>query len=155
MEIVTKSALETEKLGESLANNLKRGSNNPRIICLYGELGSGKTTFTKGFARGLGIKQRILSPTFIIIRRYQITNYQLPITNFYHLDLYRIQSLSDAKSLGLEEILSDTHNIVLIEWPKVIREILSKKRTEIYFRYLKENKQSFSSNERSIKMNFL
>ena len=66
-EIITDSAQATAKVGEALAHGLAG-----RIICLYGDLGSGKTTFTQGFAKGLGIATRLLSPTFIIVRRYDI-----------------------------------------------------------------------------------
>ncbi|MBL7159731.1 tRNA (adenosine(37)-N6)-threonylcarbamoyltransferase complex ATPase subunit type 1 TsaE [Candidatus Microgenomates bacterium] len=144
--MITHSSLETEKLGEKLAKDIKKGG----VIALYGELGAGKTTFTKGLARGLGIKNRIISPTFIFIRSY-IVNQQLAINNpprqtrssgeagqqfFYHIDLYRIDRLEDAHSLGLEEILSDSRNIVVIEWPEKIKKLLPKKRIEVYFKYL-------------------
>ena len=69
-KIITKSAQETAKVGASLAQYLERRE-VPHILCLYGQLGSGKPTFTQGFARGLGITTRLLSPTFIIVRRYQ------------------------------------------------------------------------------------
>ncbi len=130
MEIVTENAQATQKLGENFATTVKNGG----VVCLYGDLGSGKTTFTQGLAKGLGIKKRIVSPTFIFIRQY--------LPHFYHLDLYRIESLNDAKSLGIEEILSEPKNIVVIEWPEKIREILPEKRTEIFFKYLEENRRS-------------
>lgn len=131
MEIVTKSAKETEKLGEKLANTLKDGG----VVCLYGELGSGKTTFTRGFVKGLNSKSRVMSPTFILIREYEGSR------KIYHLDLYRLGKLEDIKSLGLEEIFGNSKNIVIIEWPEIIKEILPKKRTEIYFKYLSENER--------------
>lgn len=137
MEIITQGARETQKLGQKLADSLRNGG----IVCLYGELGSGKTTFVQGVARGLGIKNRIISPTFIIVRQYKIIRQDDKRANFYHIDLYRIQSLDDAKALGLEEILADTANIVLIEWPEKIKEILPQKRMEIYFEYLNENER--------------
>ncbi len=135
---ITKSAQETFELGQKLADSLKDGG----VICLYGELGAGKTTFTQGVARGLGIKRRIVSPTFIFIR-----SYELPATGhlLYHIDLYRINSLDDAKSLGIEEILSDPQNIVLIEWPEKVKEILPEKKTDIYFEYLNENERRITT----------
>lgn len=134
---VTKSARETFELGQKLADSLSHGG----IAALYGELGAGKTTFVQGVARGLGIKQRIISPTFIFIRHYHLPS---KIYHLYHVDLYRINSLDDAKGLGLEEILSDPHNIVLIEWPEKIKEILPQKRTEIYFQYLEKNEREIT-----------
>jgi tRNA threonylcarbamoyladenosine biosynthesis protein TsaE len=134
METVTESAQGTQKLGEKIANNI--GSNT--VICLYGDLGSGKTTFVQGLARGLGIKKRILSPTFILMRQYPINHYPLSINHFYHIDLYRIKDKIDAEALGLTEIWSDPRNLVVIEWPEKIEKMLPKKRINIYFEYLGE-----------------
>ena len=131
MEIVTKSARETQELGKKLANNLKGG-----IVALYGELGSGKTTFVQGLAAGLGIKKRIVSPTFIFIRQY---------SNFYHIDLYRIEKPEDARGLGLEEILGDPANIVVIEWAEKIKNLLPKKRIDVKFKILGENERKITT----------
>lgn len=142
MEVVTKSAQETQALGEKIANNLsfdKLSSRKGRVIALYGELGSGKTTFLQGLAKGLGIRERILSPTFIMMRTYPITDHQSPITDFYHVDLYRIEDEKDIEGLGLEEIWSDPKNIIAIEWAEKIKKILPKKRIDIHFKYLKNN----------------
>lgn len=156
MEILTKSAQETQKLGEKLAAILKGGE----TLCLYGELGSGKTTFVQGLAKGLGIKKRILSPTFVMIRQYVIRNTQhatrskqsmshvtCHLSHFYHVDLYRIGTEKDVESLGLFEIWSDPDNIVAIEWPEKIEKILPKKRIDIYFEYLGENKRRIKIND--------
>jgi tRNA threonylcarbamoyladenosine biosynthesis protein TsaE len=137
MAVVTKSAQETQALGEKIANNLKGGE----VLALTGELGSGKTTFLQGLAKGLGIKERILSPTFIMMRSYPITDRQLPVTNFFHVDLYRVENEKDVEGLGLEEIWSDPRNIVAIEWAEKIKKILPKKRIDIYFKYLKEDER--------------
>jgi tRNA threonylcarbamoyladenosine biosynthesis protein TsaE len=126
--MVTKSAQETQALGEKIANQLKGGE----VLALFGELGSGKTTFLQGLAKGLGIKERILSPTFIMMRQYD---------NFYHVDLYRIEDERDIEGLGLEEIWSDPQNIVAIEWAEKIKDVLPKKRIEIYFKYLKNDER--------------
>lgn len=154
MEIVTHSPRETQKLGEKISADLKPGS----ILALYGELGSGKTTFIQGIARGLGIKKRVISPTFVFIRQYGIS-FKTPRrcretasakappprwskgSTLYHVDLYRINGATEAKGLGLEETFSDKKGIVVIEWADRIKEILPKKRTDIYFEYLGENKR--------------
>jgi tRNA threonylcarbamoyladenosine biosynthesis protein TsaE len=138
MEIVTKSARETQKLGEKIGNSLKSGS----LICLYGDLGSGKTTFMQGLAKGFGVKKRVLSPTFIIMRQYPLTIHHLPsIINLYHIDLYRIKDEKDVESLGLQEIWSDPKNVVAIEWPEKIEKVLPEKRVNIYFEYLGEDER--------------
>ena len=105
-QFITTSAEETKHLAKTLAKKFKRGT-----IALTGELGAGKTTFIQGFAKGLGIKEKIISPTFVLIRQHK---------NLYHVDLYR---LNDFKDLGLEEILSDKNNIVLIEWAEKLKKL--------------------------------
>lgn len=105
------------------------------MICLYGDLGAGKTTFVQGLAWGLGIKKRILSPTFIFIRQYKIS----PGHTFYHIDLYRIEKMEDIQGLGLKEILADKNNIIIIEWPEKIKDILPRYAEEIFFKYIDEN----------------
>lgn len=87
------------------------------VLGLEGDLGGGKTTFLQGFAKGLGIKEKILSPTFIIMRRFN---------NFYHFDCYRIQKAKDILDLGFKEIINNPQNIVAIEWADRIKKILPK-----------------------------
>jgi len=131
MEIITESAQETQKLGEKIARTVTAKPTTATSIGLLGDLGSGKTTLVQGFARGLGITQRILSPTFIVVRRYPVKH---PIFNwFYHIDLYRIKSANDSESLGLAEIFANPKNIVVIEWPKRLEKQLPRKRTDISF----------------------
>lgn len=142
MEVITKSARETQKLGEKVADTLKNGG----VVTCYGELGSGKTTLIQGLAKGLGIKRRILSPTFVMIRQYAI--HRKPNATFYHIDLYRIEKSEEAMGLGILEIFADKNAIVAIEWAEKIKNILPKKRIDIFFKYKGEN-------ERKIKMNFL
>lgn len=139
MEIFTKSAQETQKLGQEFAARLNFGKLNSRngaaIICLSGDLGSGKTTFIQGLARGLGITKRILSPTFVLMREYSLVGQM----KFYHVDLYRIESPADVRGLGLQEIWDNQENIIAIEWPEKIKEILPGKIIELRFSYLDEN----------------
>lgn len=143
---ITKSFEETQKLGFDLAQALKGGE----VLALHGDLGSGKTTFMQGLAQGLGIKRRIISPTFIIMRTYDvgIKNQELRIKNLYHVDLYRIESERDVEGLGLLQLLGEKENIVAIEWPDKIENMLPEDRIEIYFEYLKDDTRRirFSSN---------
>ena len=123
--MITKSALETQKYGEKLAVKIKNGG----IVCLHGDLGAGKTTLVQGIAKGLGIKKRITSPTFIIVRKYE---------NFWHIDLYRVDNI---KELGLHEIFTDPKNIVVIEWPEIIKSILPKHYIEVKIKNISENER--------------
>jgi tRNA threonylcarbamoyladenosine biosynthesis protein TsaE len=123
---ITSNFKETQKLGRDFAKVLKKGD----TVCLYGDLGSGKTTFVQGLAEGLGIENRIISPTFVIVR-----SYELGVMSFYHIDLYRIESEKDIESLGLDEILDNKNNIVAIEWAEKLGNIIPKKRIDVEFSY--------------------
>jgi len=142
MEIFTQSAQETKKLGESFADCLKSGNATWQVLALTGELGAGKTTFVQGFAKGLGIKKRILSPTFVMMRSYKLRN--LPYKNFYHVDLYRAEGEKDIKNLGLKEIFFDKQNIIVVEWAERIKNALPKNTCWLKFEYEKETKRKIT-----------
>lgn len=126
----TCSAEETRTAAKKIASKHKDGA----IIALSGPLGAGKTTFVQGFAKGLGIKQKILSPTFIIVRQYKIPNSSGG--KFYHIDLYRLNSISQMENLGLEEIFINPQNIILIEWAKKLGKLLPKETVMINLKIL-------------------
>lgn len=126
----SKNEIETEEAGFDFAKNLKKGD----IIFLYGDLGYGKTTFVKGVARGLGIKARIISPTFTIVREYE---------NLYHIDLYRIENKSQVDSIGLPEILQ-SESIKLIEWPENMFRELPSERIDVKILLNKDNTRTIN-----------
>lgn len=128
---LTHSEEETKKLAQNFAKKFKKG-----VIALIGELGAGKTTFVQGFAQGLGIKEKIISPTFVLIRQHQIPNSHKIL---FHVDLYRLENL---QNLGHKEILSNSNNIVLIEWAEKAHKVLPKNTTYIIFEKLDQNRQS-------------
>jgi tRNA threonylcarbamoyladenosine biosynthesis protein TsaE len=133
--IITQSSQETQKLGEQVAIAIKEGT-CPRILCLYGELGSGKTTFVQGLAHGLGLtRTRLLSPTFIIVRRYDLQSSE---KFFYHMDLYRMNTPQDMQSLGLMEMFDNKDNYVAIEWPERLGDSLPQTRLDIWFQALSD-----------------
>ena len=123
------------ELARTLAKKLKRGS----VLALTGNLGSGKTTFVKGLATGLRLKQRIQSPTFVIFRKYRLAG--RPIGNFYHFDFYRLKTRAEIDDLGFAEILAHPNNIIVIEWPKLILRLLPPKTKFIHFHYGKTPSQ--------------
>ncbi len=125
MQVKTKSPKETQKVGEKLAKKLSGGE----VIALFGNLGSGKTVFVQGLAKGLGIKRKITSPTFVFMRSYPFSLHRKALM-FYHLDLYRGESDKDFEALGLEEIFAPDA-IVVLEWAEKIKKELPKKRIEI------------------------
>ncbi len=143
--IQTNSFEETRKVGEEFTSHLSAGD----VICLKGDLGAGKTTFMQGLAKGLGITQRIISPTFIILRKYEITlnNQPLPVKYLYHIDLYRTETQDDIKGLGLPEILQETDAIIAIEWSEKLGSLLPKKRWEIAFEWISETQRKIIINK--------
>lgn len=117
MKVFSKSPAETKKIAAQLAG---RG----RVFALVGDLGAGKTTFVQGFAKALGVKNRIVSPTFLIFRNYKLKSGKYK--KFYHVDLYRIESEKELNVLGFKKILNDPKNILLIEWAEKIKKVLPK-----------------------------
>lgn len=131
INFVTNSGSEMEKLGEEFAHKLSVGDK----IFLHGELGAGKTTFTKGLAKGLGIVSRVISPTFVLIRKHALDN-----LNFYHIDLYRIEGKEEIQTLGLSEIFEDKNSVVVVEWAERLRE-KPKKRWDVFIKHSGEDKR--------------
>ncbi len=104
------------------------------IIALEGELGSGKTTFLQGFARGLRIKEKILSPTFVIVKRFHVPRSMF--YDFYHIDCYRIRKPKEILDLGFKKIISDPENIIAIEWADRIKKFLPKNALVLKFKFI-------------------
>ncbi len=133
-KIITKKEEETRKFGLKLAKKIKAGD----ILALIGNLGAGKTTFIQGLAKGLGIKNKITSPTFVQLKIYPAS--KRGIKNLYHFDFYRLESLSSLESQGLEEYLKNKNGVVVIEWADKIKKLLGPKTKKINFKI--KNKQS-------------
>ena len=127
-KIITRSDAETIELAE----NLEAEKIPNMVICLNGDLGSGKTVFTKGFAGAMGIDE-ITSPTFTIIKEYMG---ELPL---YHMDVYRTDG--KVEGLGLEEYF-DKNGVTIIEWSEMIEDILPSERLDITFKITGENSRS-------------
>ena len=117
-----------------LAQNFESEKFPNMIICLDGELGAGKTIFTKGIAQALGIKENVTSPTFTIIKEYEG---ELPL---YHMDVYRLDGVTDG--IGIEEYFTKG-GIVVIEWADTIKDILPKERLDIKIKVVDENDRLF------------
>ena len=141
---LTISPTQTKKLGEALAKEISKTKPKKRafVIGLEGDLGGGKTVFLQGFAKGLGIRQKILSPTFIIMRKFQIPNYKLQ--TFSHIDCYRISKPKEVLDLGFKEIISNPKNIVAIEWSDRIRKIIPEDSLIIKFELVNKKKRKIS-----------
>lgn len=145
---LTTTPRQTQKLGEILAKEvlktkLKKGA---LTLGLEGDLGGGKTTFLQGFAKGLGIKEKILSPTFIILKKFKISQGRTfgslrgrqnsKFKNFYHLDCYRIQKPKEILDLRFKEIVSNPQNVVAVEWAERVCNILPKNVIILKFQFV-------------------
>lgn len=127
-KITTRNERETIEI----AQNFESEKFPNMIICLNGELGSGKTIFTKGIAHALGIDETITSPTFTIIKEY---DGELPL---YHMDVYRLDG--NTEGIGIEEYFTKG-GVVIIEWADTIKDILPPERLDIKFKIVDENKR--------------
>lgn len=134
-KILTKTSEETQAIAKDFATKLQGGD----IVLLYGKLGAGKTTFTQGIAKGLGITQRIISPTFIIVRSYILGK-----GNFYHVDLYRLESEKEIENVGLLEKMQDKESITIVEWSEKLGSLKPKKRWEIHLQAKGENEREIT-----------
>ena len=139
--IISNSPQETQKVGERLATSILNDRFLPRICCLYGELGAGKTVFTQGFAKGVGLPSRLVSPTFIIIKRYSLKN---DTQYFYHVDLYRLQKIEDIENIGLFEIFDDKDAIVIVEWADRLGIHVPKLRVDIHFKIANDGEREIT-----------
>ena len=143
---ITTSSQETQKIAMNLANQILKMKPRPRskafLIGLEGDLGGGKTTFTQGFMRGLGIRKKVLSPTFLIMKRFAIPNSEF--SNCYHLDCYRLKKPKEILDLGFKEIIQDPKNIVIIEWAEKIKGLLPLNTVWINFDFINEAKRKIT-----------
>lgn len=122
---ISNSPQQTIEIAQQIGATITPGS----CVCLYGDLGAGKTTFTQGFARGLHITDRVISPTFSLMRQYKSDN---PMLSFlYHIDLYRLDSLEEIQSIGIDDAFADSKGVCLIEWADRLGEKLPKNRIDI------------------------
>ena len=130
MQYVSTDAEKTQAIAKKLARLAKRAKELSGVIALTGDLGAGKTTFVQGFAEGLGIKDRIISPTFVLMRQHKIPKTQKTL---FHIDLYRLDGEKELQQLGLEELLNDTNHLILIEWAEKAKKLLPKNTTWVHF----------------------
>jgi tRNA threonylcarbamoyladenosine biosynthesis protein TsaE len=142
---ITSGSTQTRKMGEILAKELKGGE----IICLMGELGSGKTTFAQGVLKGLGAKGPYISPTFLVMKQYKrkaksekrkTTVQSSKLENIYHIDVYRVNA-QDALDLGWEEIVAGKNNVVIVEWAERIKKIIPNNSLWLEFKHLKDSER--------------
>lgn len=165
--MVKKRVIHSLREMREFAQEVATGLNPGDVIGLVGDLGAGKTTFVQSLANALGVKDRVNSPTFLVLRIYNAntTNYdpntanttrtnpliindQLPITTLVHIDAYRLKSAEDLEALGAMEYIGAPDTITVIEWADRVKGVLPKKTKWITFRHGKSETQRLISYER-------
>jgi tRNA threonylcarbamoyladenosine biosynthesis protein TsaE len=134
-EIVTSSVDQTEQIAQKLVKTLDAGT----VIALQGDLGAGKTVFVQGLAKALEITEPITSPTFVLLHSYSVTGkLKDKFTELHHLDLYRLESISDVIDIGIDELLSSSEDLVVIEWAEKVADLLPPNTVWLYFSFVDE-----------------
>ncbi len=124
-ECISISEQQTKDWAKQFATTLHSGD----IVLLHGDLGAGKTTFVKGLAEGLGVKDDILSPTFTLLNLYKIPDSKFQIHHLVHVDTYRLKNEQELIDIGIEDYLGDPETICVIEWPEKVPNLLKNKKT--------------------------
>ena len=145
--IIISNESELILFGASFVKNYKGGD----IILLKGDLGAGKTTITKGFAKGLGVKEVVKSPTFTYMQIYETTNHP-DVEHMIHIDTYRAKNTEQLQDIGVGEYILDNKNISIIEWPEKIYPLIKDKPyTEISIEHTPDNKRRITTKHRNKK----
>ena len=146
----TASAAETKRVAKWLAKDLAGilFHDHALVLALSGDLGGGKTTFIQGFAKGLGIRDTIQSPTFLISRIYAIP--KSAYRTLIHIDAYRLENPEEIKTLGWNDWLKDRRTIILVEWAKNIEKLLPKIHFDIHFEFVSVLERKITINAEGI-----
>ena len=138
---MSKNLDETSKIAADFIASLKP-LKSACVVGLFGELGAGKTTFTRSAAEALGIEETVNSPTFVIERIFSVPNGVFK--HFIHIDAYRLVHGQDLINLGWNEIVQDPENLIFIEWPEKVLDILPEERIEVQFEHLNEKSRQIT-----------
>jgi tRNA threonylcarbamoyladenosine biosynthesis protein TsaE len=155
MRVLSKSLEETENIAKNFIGKLSLGVHDTALVVgLYGDLGSGKTTFTQAIGKLFGIQEDITSPTYVIEKIYPIRTNAVNATSngtsdinhdkfekFVHIDAYRLDSAKELLSLDWKRTFADSKNIIFIEWPERVSEILPENHAKIFFKFISEDER--------------
>jgi tRNA threonylcarbamoyladenosine biosynthesis protein TsaE len=138
MKILSQSVGETNRVARDFLKKVSRIKTDRAVVVgLFGDLGSGKTTFTQAIGKHLVVKEVITSPTFVIEKIYRLDG-KNNFKNLIHIDAYRLDSEKELASLGFKEISQDSGNLILIEWPERVADILPTDLIKINFKFISE-----------------
>ena len=144
MKILSKNLKETDKVAQDFLNKLSPKDDSATIVGLFGDLGSGKTTFTQALAKHLNVSEVVTSPTFVIEKIYLLNrseSFPPVFERLIHIDAYRLDSGKELLSLQFAEIQKDPKNLILIEWPERVVDILPADLIKINFKFVSENER--------------
>jgi len=134
--IISKNLQETAKIAQDFVASLSKGD-GATIVCLKGDLGAGKTAFTKSVAQILGVMDIVTSPTFVIEKIYELPKpLRSPFSFLIHIDAYRLERSEELLHLGWEETIQNSENLILLEWPERILNIIPKAVKTISFKFI-------------------
>ena len=122
MKYISNSLEETQKIADDFIKNISPKSDSAFVVGLSGNLGAGKTAFTKCIAKSLGVEETVTSPTFVIEKIYELENQKF--SHLIHIDAYRLESGEELLNLGWQRIISDPKNLILIEWPEKVSSVM-------------------------------
>lgn len=146
MKKVSSGAKKTAQIAKFLTRKIlenKKEKRGATVLCLAGDLGAGKTTFTQAAARFLRIKNKIISPTFVIFKKYKIRTEKFDF--FYHVDAYRLENGKELLKLGWKEIIKNNRNLIFIEWPENVRSAIPKDVDWVHIKHGEGDKRIFES----------
>jgi len=145
--IIVKDLKEMEEFAISFVENLPSKSETALVIGLVGDLGSGKTTFVQSVAKLLKVKELVVSPTFVLQKRYQINLEKSSFESLIHIDAYRLENGKDLLGLDWNEISNNSKNIIFIEWPERVEEVFDSNVKKIYYKFIDEHTREISYEE--------
>ena len=128
---ISNSRREMQQVAADFIQKQQPRTDMATIVTLSGDLGAGKTTFAQGVARGLGVDETVTSPTFVIEKIYGLTGQKF--ARFVHVDAYRLESAHELEVLGWREIAHDPSNLIVVEWPEKVAELIPKDATMVRF----------------------
>lgn len=140
--IISKNTENTKEIAGVFIDEILKSKNKKAfVVGLCGELGAGKTTFTQSIAGYLGIKNKVSSPTFVIMKKYPIKNGQFKF--LFHLDAYRLKNEKELLHLGWKEIINNKEHLIFIEWPENVIKVMPKDSVFVNISHTKEGHRSF------------
>jgi tRNA threonylcarbamoyladenosine biosynthesis protein TsaE len=147
MRYQSESTEQTAGLAESFIKSLIAGmdsdqhsSGSAKVVGLYGDLGSGKTTFVQSLGNFFALKDRLVSPTFVIEKIYKLENQKW--THLIHIDAYRLEKSDGLVKLGWKDLITDEKNLIFIEWPEKVADIMPEDHIRINFTFIDEHNRA-------------